>query len=143
MPIICADHHYAFTPMGTGLRLVGTSELAGLAAPPDYTKSERTTTAARLAFPELNKRGGRAWMAFRPSTPDSLPVIGRTPGHPNVYLAFGHGHKGLGQAAITGRLISELVEGTDPVIDVEPLRPTRFACTGPFRIRPFAKRIDV
>lgn len=127
MPVICADHHYGLTPLGSGLRLVGTSELAGLLAPPNYARSERTARAAKSAFPELRSRAGRPWMAFRPSMPDSLPVIGRAPRHDNVYLAFGHGHKGLGQGAITGRLISELIEGKSTAIDVEPLRPTRFA----------------
>jgi D-amino-acid dehydrogenase len=37
----------------------------------------------------------REWMGFRPSTPDSLPVIGRSPRCKNVFYAFGHGHVGL------------------------------------------------
>lgn len=69
-------------------------------------------------------------MSYRPSMPDSLPVIGRPSGCDNAYLAFGHGHKGLAQAAITGRLISELAGGDRPSLDVAPYLPDRFRLAG-------------
>ena len=125
-PVVSGDHHFAMTPLRTGLRLAGTAELAGLAAPPNYARADTLVKAARLAFPELQTEGARPWMAFRPSMPDSLPVIGRAPRHEGVYLAFGHGHKGLGQAAITGKLIRELLDDEEPTVDLTPFRPTRF-----------------
>ena len=70
--------------------------------------------------------GGREWMGFRPSLPDSVPVIGRAPGGRSVVYAFGHGHLGLTQAAATGRLIRELVLGQTPAIDLAPFSPLRF-----------------
>ncbi len=42
-------------------------------------------------FPGLSDEGARLWMGFRPSMPDSLPVIGAAPSAPSVVLAFGHG----------------------------------------------------
>ena len=53
---------------------------------------------------DLDARDATPWMGFRPSLPDSLPVIdvacaGR------VLLAFGHQHLGLTQAAVTAELI--------------------------------------
>jgi len=125
-PVISGDHHFGMTPLRTGLRLAGTAELAGLSAGPNYARADTLVTAARLAFSELRTEGARPWMAFRPSMPDSLPVIGPAPGHRGTYLAFGHGHKGLGQAAITGKLIGELLEGKEPTIDITPFSPTRF-----------------
>ena len=65
-------------------------------------------------------------MSFRPSFPDSLPVIAKSPKQANVYLAFGHGHIGLTLAAITGKLVGELVAGETPTVDLEPFSPTRF-----------------
>lgn len=38
---------------------------------------------------------------YRPSLPDSLPVISRSPRLDNVYFGFGHGHLGLTMAAVT------------------------------------------
>ena len=65
-------------------------------------------------------------MSFRPSHPDSLPVIDRAPDHANVFLAYGHGHLGLTMAAVTGRMVGEMVSGDAPSVDPEPFRATRF-----------------
>jgi D-amino-acid dehydrogenase len=65
-------------------------------------------------------------MSFRPSLPDSLPVIARSPRHPSVFFAFGHGHLGLSLAAVTGRLVAELASGQRPAVDVAAYRVDRF-----------------
>ncbi|OJU36610.1 MAG: hypothetical protein BGN94_08460 [Rhizobiales bacterium 68-8] len=65
-------------------------------------------------------------MGFRPSLPDSLPVIGQASRAPRVFYAFGHGHLGLTQAAATGRLVRDLVAGRPAVIDLSPFSPSRF-----------------
>ncbi len=63
---------------------------------------------------------------FRPSMPDSKPVISVSPREPNVFLAFGHGHLGLTESATTGRLIGEMVAGEKTSVDVTPFRADRF-----------------
>lgn len=126
-PLISGDFNVAISPDNPGIRIAGTVELAGLHTPAKAERAQRISTAARRIFPELRLTGSRWWMQFRPSLPDSLPVIGRAPGTANAYLAFGHGHKGLAQAAITGRLIQEVVDGIPPVVDLNPFNPTRFA----------------
>ena len=70
--------------------------------------------------------GASEWMGHRPSLPDNLPVIDRSPRFPAVHYAFGHSHFGLMGAAVTGRLIAELVSGASPSIDLAPYRVTRF-----------------
>ena len=65
-------------------------------------------------------------MGFRPSLPDSLPVIGRARRADNIFYAFGHGHLGLTQAAATGRLIRDLVLGQHPPLDLSPFSAQRF-----------------
>ncbi len=125
-PLISGDHKFAITPMDGGLRLAGTVELAGLTAPPNYARADRLVEAARTVFGEIDTRGATRWMGFRPSMPDSLPVIGRAPRHNNVFFAFGHGHLGLTGAGTTGRLIADLVAGRQPAIDLTPYRPERF-----------------
>ena len=129
-PIISGDHHVALSPEPQGIRIVGTVEFAGLRAPANEERADRLTTAATRIFPGLGTAGSRWWMSYRPSMPDSLPVIGRSPGCDNAYLAFGHGHKGLAQAAITGRLVSELADGDRPSLDLAPYRPDRFRLAG-------------
>jgi D-amino-acid dehydrogenase len=65
-------------------------------------------------------------MGFRPSLPDSLPVIGRSKNHANIFYTFGHGHLGLTQAAATGQLIRSLILGQTPSIDLSPYSAQRF-----------------
>ena len=77
-------------------------------------------------FPGLDTAGGSEWMGFRPTLPDSLPVIGRSPRHACVSYAFGHQHLGLTLASITGRLIAEDLAGSETAIDLAPFRANRF-----------------
>ena len=65
-------------------------------------------------------------MGFRPSTPDSLPVIGPSPKGNDVIYAFGHGHLGLTLAAITAQMVADMIAGRVPKIDPHPYRITRF-----------------
>jgi D-amino-acid dehydrogenase len=53
-------------------------------------------------------------------------VVSRSPHHPNVFFAFGHGHMGLIGGSVTGRLIADLVSGAPPIIDPLPYRVDRF-----------------
>ncbi len=66
-------------------------------------------------------------MGNRPATPDSLPVIGRSPRRADVIYAFGHGHLGLTQSATTGRLVADIVAGRDSGVDLSPFSIGRFA----------------
>jgi D-amino-acid dehydrogenase len=126
VPLVVVDHHFSMTASDAGVRITAISELAGLDAPPNPSLWDRTLRAARTVFPELRAESSVRWMSYRPSTPDSLPVIGRLPGCDKVVLAFGHGHKGLALGAVTGQLVAELAEGRSPSVDLAPFSPTRF-----------------
>jgi D-amino-acid dehydrogenase len=65
-------------------------------------------------------------MGYRPSMPDSIPVIGPSPRHHNAIFAFGHGHIGLSLGARTGALVADLLSGRDPGLDLRPYRVDRF-----------------
>jgi D-amino-acid dehydrogenase len=124
--LIFSGHGFVITPLETGLRVGGAVELAGLDRPPNFARSKAMLEKAKRFLPGLKTDGGREWMGYRPSLPDSLPVIGRARSATNVFYAFGHGHLGLTQAAATGRLIRDLVSGEVPSIDLSPFRPNRF-----------------
>jgi len=125
-PVCPAESSFLMTPMEMGLRIGGAVELAGLVAPPNYARAKALLALGRQALPGLDVSNGEEWMGFRPSMPDSMPVIGRAPNHPSVFFGFGHGHLGLTESATTGRLIAELVAGERPSIDVTPFRIERF-----------------
>lgn len=124
--LIFGGHGFVITPLETGLRVGGAVELGGLKLPPNFARSKAMLEKARRFLPGLNATGGREWMGYRPSLPDSLPVIGKARRAPNVFYAFGHGHLGLTQAAATGCLIRDLVLGQSPALDLTRFSPQRF-----------------
>ncbi len=125
-PVVFPEQSFVLAPMQDGIRLTSGVELAGLDAPPDFTRIRRLLPAARDMLPGLSDRITRQWMGYRPSTPDSLPVIGPSPKTPRVFYAFGHQHLGLTLGPITGRLIADLVGGRAPAFDLAPYRIERF-----------------
>jgi D-amino-acid dehydrogenase len=124
--VIFGGHGFVVTPLATGLRVGGAVEFGGLDLPPNFKRSEAMLAKARHFLPGLKPEGGRQWMGFRPSLPDSLPVIGLSRASPRIVYAFGHGHLGLTQSAGTGRLVRDLVCGETPAIDITPFRAARF-----------------
>jgi D-amino-acid dehydrogenase len=126
VPLLCADHKFSITPMAEGVRLAGTVEFAGLVAPPNPARWDIMTKRSRALLPGLRSSPRSTWMGYRPSMPDSLPVIGPSPNHPNVYYAFGHGHLGLTLGGVTGRLVANLVAQQAPCVDPAPYRVERF-----------------
>jgi D-amino-acid dehydrogenase len=122
-------HGFVVTPIAGGVRVGGAVELAGLKAPPNYGRAQALLDKAKRFLPALKTEGGTQWMGFRPSLPDSLPVIGTAPGHARVMYAFGHGHLGLTQAAATAELVTDLSHGVRPQVDLTPYSAARF--TGP------------
>lgn len=124
--LVLPSDGYVITPLATGIRVGGAVELAGLTRKPDYRRSAILLKKAEGVLPGLKTGDGVQWMGFRPSLPDSLPVIGRAPKAPNVIYAFGHGHLGLTQAAATARLVADLCLNRPPAVDLAPYRPERF-----------------
>ena len=126
IPVYSTERGFVCTPLEKGLRIAGTVELGGLEKAPDWRRAEVLFKNASRWYPGLDRRGETKWMGYRPSMPDSLPVIGRAPHHSNAYLAFGHGHCGLSLGARTGQLIADMIAGRDSGIDMAPYRADRF-----------------
>jgi glycine/D-amino acid oxidase-like deaminating enzyme len=126
LPVYSTERAFVATPLEHGLRVAGTVELGGLQAPPNWERAKVLERNVSRIYPGLETEGGKPWMGFRPSMPDSLPVIGRSPRHPNAFLAFGHGHCGLMLSARTGALLADMVAGRGTPIDMTPYRPDRF-----------------
>lgn len=113
-------------PMTGRLRVAGTVELGGLTLPPSPHRIAKLIEGARAIFPDLPEPS-RDWMGFRPSMPDSVPVIGPSRAGADVIHAYGHGHIGLTLAPITAEIVAALVAGKAPPVDLAPYLPSRFA----------------
>jgi D-amino-acid dehydrogenase len=124
--LVFGGHGFVITPLGSGLRIGGAVEFAGLDLPPNFKRSEAMLTKSARFLPGLKPEGGTQWMGFRPSMPDSVPVIGPSRASPRIVYAFGHGHYGLTQSAGTGALIRDMLCGQAPAIDVAPFSAARF-----------------
>jgi D-amino-acid dehydrogenase len=112
-------------PMQGRLRAAGTVELGGLAAPPSPHRIARLTAGARALFPDLGAPD-REWMGFRPSMPDSLPVIGASRAGADVLHAYGHGHIGLTLAPVTAAIVADLLAARPAERDFSAFGPARF-----------------
>ncbi len=115
------------TRLGSRLRAAGTAELAGydLALRPD-----RCATLAHVVNQLFPQAGDLAeaeyWCGLRPMTPDNPPVLGATP-YRNLYLNTGHGTLGWTMACGSAKVLTDLISGRQPEIDLQGLTLARYA----------------
>ena len=112
IPVILREAHIAMTPYKDRFRISGVLELSGL----DWSINLRRLNAiqrhARLYFPEIKEmKLLEIWRGFRPCTPDGLPMIGRAEPFTNLWIATGHATKGMTLGPVTGKLMSDLLNG--------------------------------
>ena len=105
--------------------VVGTVEFGGLDNPLNKKRILNLVNNAKYLFPELSEHQDE-WLGFRPSLPDSLPVIGPSKNYKNLFYAFGHQHIGWTLGAVTGKIIESLVKEVQPNIDIKAFSPNRF-----------------
>jgi D-amino-acid dehydrogenase len=124
-PVSWLDKSVFLTAMSNGVRIAGTAEFAYADAPPDDKRIDLLLKFAKKMLggqPEIKSK----WVGSRPSTPDSLPIIGPLKDHPNIVLAFGHAHVGLTLSSITGKLVSQYIDGEKTSVSLDMFTPNRF-----------------
>lgn len=72
--------------------------------------------APRLAAARFD----RCWSGFRPGTADGLPYLGAVPGLENAFIAAGHHRSGLTLSPATAVVMSQLIRGEQPTVDLAP-----------------------
>ena len=68
----------------------------------------------------------RTYAGLRPFLADHLPLITQVDEVPGYYIATGHEGDGISMAPTTGRLISELIAGEEPYLDLTPFSFNRY-----------------
>jgi glycine/D-amino acid oxidase-like deaminating enzyme len=112
----------------SGTLLLGSSrEFVGFARQLD-PEIVRTIAARAIGlFPDLARaRLMRAYVGFRPTTPDRLPIIGADGSVGRLYHATGHEGAGIGLALVTAEIVESLLLARTPPMDVAPFAPERF-----------------
>jgi D-amino-acid dehydrogenase len=111
----------AISRLGDDIRIAGTAEMAGY----DTGLSSRTSRLRCAAlieryeelFPGVaDTSEPRFWAGLRPSTPNNIPIIGRSK-LPNLWINAGHGTLGWTHGAGSGRALAELMSGQRPALD--------------------------
>ncbi len=125
--LLLGERSVAISPMGDLLRLTGRLEIGNF---------DRTVSAKQLVGIERSAREyihlddkldiHETWAGLRPTTPDGMPIIGRSPRHRNLVIATGHAMLGLSLGPGTGQVVAELVNGKETAFDLSPLRVGRF-----------------
>ncbi|MBY6030334.1 FAD-binding oxidoreductase [Halomonas sp. DP8Y7-1] len=124
--VMDAEVGYLLAPMRQGVRLTTGAELERLEAPAHLDQLEAAERKARELFPLGQRLESTPWKGARPCTPDMKPVIGPVPGQDGLWLACGHGHQGFTLGPVTGKLLTQLIEGEPADIDMTPFRVDRF-----------------
>jgi len=79
----------------------------------------------------------RAWAGIMGFTADGLPLIGRVPGTPGLFVAAGFNGGGFSWATIVGKVMPDLLDRRDTGFDLTPFDPGRFATGGTAWSNPF------
>lgn len=125
-PYMLAEAKFVVTPMDGDMRCAGLVEFGGLDAPAATAPVELLKRQIRGLYPDLEWASEESWLGHRPSTIDSLPLLGPSPNAPGIVWAFGAQHLGLTMGPKTGRLLADMIGGKTPNIDMAPYRVGRF-----------------
>jgi D-amino-acid dehydrogenase len=132
LPQLCSiltEARVAVTPMSSSLRFGGTMEIAGLNEEINPVRVRGIIKSVPKHFPEFrfdDFAGVKPWCGLRPCSPDGLPYLGGTQRFNNLTIATGHAMMGLSLGPISGQLVSEIVSGEKPSIDIALLNPDRY-----------------
>ncbi len=125
--LILGERRIAVSPMGGLLRFTGRLEVGNYSMEPNPIWIQRIENSAREYLSLDEKLDIKdTWAGLRPTTPDGMPIIGRSPRYQNLILATGHAMLGLSLGPGTGQLVAELVTGQKSAFDLSPLRVERF-----------------
>ncbi|MFA7431759.1 MAG: FAD-dependent oxidoreductase, partial [Rhodospirillaceae bacterium] len=112
------EHKMVYSRLGDRLRAAGTAELAGWDRTLNPARAALILNYAKALFPEAGDYAqAELWCGLRPKTPDSVPYVGPTP-LPNLWLNTGHGTLGWTMAVGSARIITDLIGGRTPDIDI-------------------------
>ena len=123
--VLDETYKIALTRFDNRIRVGGMAELAGFDKSLRPQRRATLEMVTRQLFPGGDLAQADFWTGLRPMTPDSTPIVGRTP-HKNLFLNTGHGTLGWTMACGSGRLLADIVVGKATEISTEGLSVDRY-----------------
>lgn len=120
------SYKIAITRLGDRIRVGGMAEISGYTNDLGLARRRTLEHSVTDLFPGGDVSKATFWSGLRPMTPDGTPVIGPTK-IGGLYLNTGHGTLGWTMSTGSARVISDLVSGRTPEIDVTDLAIARYA----------------
>jgi len=124
-PIMNGYLKLAITPRPTGIRFAGLVEFGSLNSNPNPKAFELLMRNAKSMFPGIKFNTKQEWSGHRPSTVDSLPVIGSSSVNKKIHFGYGHHHIGLTGGPKTGKILSKTILRDNEKLDIESFNPSR------------------
>lgn len=129
-PIMVASGKFVVNSMDGRMRCAGVVEFGGLKSNASKAPVELLKKQMAKLFPDLKYDRIEEWMGHRPSTVDSLPVIGVSPKVSNIILGYGHQHIGLSAGPKTGQWLARLASNQPINTDLSAYAADRQPRTG-------------
>ncbi|MBA44715.1 MAG: hypothetical protein CMF62_12045 [Magnetococcales bacterium] len=100
---------FVMSDMGETTRVAGFADFVGLDTSDDATRKEALLKKVQNLFPNQKLKVVGEYMAFRPVTPNGLPIVRRVR-KTNVFINTGHGMYGWTLAHGTAQKLADLVK---------------------------------
>ena len=113
------DNLLAFSLIGNKIRFTSIAEISGYNT--NYKASDFTNMIqlTQSLFPDaFDFSKIEYWAGLRPMTPNGSPIFGKGKME-NLYINSGHGHLGWTMCAGSAKIISHLISGKKPDLDLE------------------------
>jgi len=124
--LIDDEFKIVYSRLNDRLRVAGTAEFTGYDDSVTEVRAQFILNKALEMFPRCGDASkAEFWAGLRPSTPDGVPVIGRTR-YPNLFLNTGHGTLGWTMACGAGHLLADVIGGKAPEISLDGFGMERF-----------------
>lgn len=115
-----SKHKVVYARLGARIRVAAMVDIGARHVGVDPQRIAMLKGQIRDSFPHLGDLdAAQQWAGERPATAQGKPIIGATP-FDNLLLNVGHGALGFTLACGSAQLITELIAGRPPSIDMRP-----------------------
>lgn len=117
------DRKVVYARLGQQLRIAAMVDIVGFDTSIDQRRISAMRNAAHALFPNGGDyQNAFEWAGMRPATPTGVPIIGATH-YQNLWLNVGHGALGFTLACASADLLTDVIIGRIPAIDLHGFAP--------------------